>query len=341
MTSYHRFLGIDIGGANLKVATAGGYANCLPFPLWKQPAELPAALARLVAEAPVVERLAATMTGELADCFATKAEGVRVIAAALEQLAGARPLSIYLTDGRVVSAGEAIERPLLAAASNWHAMASFADRWLPGGEGLLIDVGSTTTDLIPIQDGRPATRGRTDPERLAAHELVYTGVIRSPVCALVDALPWRGSECPVAQELFATSVDAWLLLGNFDEMPANHNTADGRPATRKHARDRLARMICADRTMFSQKDALAAAERIAKAQVTLIAKHLELLLKSLNFEPRAVVLCGQGEFLARAALDRLALPVRTVSAREKIGERLSDVGPAYALAVLAEERSHD
>jgi uncharacterized hydantoinase/oxoprolinase family protein len=74
--------------------------------------------------------------------------------------------------------------------------------------------------------------------------------------------------------------------------------------------------------------------------VTLIANHLELLLRSLDFEPHAVVLCGQGEFLARAVLDRLALCVETGSAREKIGERLSEVGPAYALAMLAEERSH-
>jgi hypothetical protein len=337
VTTKPNFLAIDVGGANLKIASAGGYARSEPFALWKQPTELPDALRRLLAEAPAAQRLAATMTGELADCFATKAEGVRSIVAALVQAAGSRPLVIYLTDGRMATPEEAIEQPLLAAASNWHAMARFAARWLPAGEGLVIDIGSTTTDLIPIQGRQPAARGTTDPERLAAHELVYTGVVRSPVCALVETLPWRGEQCQVAQEVFATTIDAWLMLEKLPEMPTSQQTADGRPATRQHARDRLARMICADRTMFSQHDAERAARQIANAQISLVASQLNLLKDSLQFKPSAVVLCGQGEFLASDVLNWLNWSVSTVSAREQLGKRLSEVGPAYALAVLSKE----
>ena len=50
-------LGLDIGGANLKAATPnpGGRAASVPFPLWKQPDRLPAALAELVAQFENVE----------------------------------------------------------------------------------------------------------------------------------------------------------------------------------------------------------------------------------------------------------------------------------------------
>ena len=106
---------------------------------------------------------------------------------------------------------EARESPQLAAASNWHALANFVCRFVTSRTGLLIDVGSTTTDVIPLADGRVAARGRNDTERLLSQELVYRGVGRTPICALTDALPLREQLCPIAAEVFATTADAYLL----------------------------------------------------------------------------------------------------------------------------------
>ncbi|HVW36381.1 MAG TPA: hydantoinase/oxoprolinase family protein, partial [Pirellulales bacterium] len=132
-----RLLALDIGGANLKAADGLGYAASQYFPLWQKPGELSAALAGLIAAAPQADRFVATMTGELADCFATKAEGVSAILAALVAAAEPRELLVYLTDGSFVAPKYAGERPLLAAASNWHALASFAGRFAPQGPSLL------------------------------------------------------------------------------------------------------------------------------------------------------------------------------------------------------------
>ena len=130
-------LAIDVGGAALKCADGQGFALSRPYPLWKSPSGLADALRELLIAAPVCERVFATMTGELADCFATKADGVARICAALTTACAPRPLRIYLTDGTAVSAEEACERPLAAAASNWHALARFAGRFAPAGFGLL------------------------------------------------------------------------------------------------------------------------------------------------------------------------------------------------------------
>ena len=45
-------LGLDIGGANLKLADGLGYAQSIPFPLWQQPEQLPSALAQMLTQAP-------------------------------------------------------------------------------------------------------------------------------------------------------------------------------------------------------------------------------------------------------------------------------------------------
>jgi probable H4MPT-linked C1 transfer pathway protein len=248
-----------------------------------------------------------------------------------------RDVFVYLVDGSFVSPQQAMEQPLLAAASNWHALARFAGRYAPQAGGLLIDIGSTTTDLIPLVEGEPVAQGRTDPERMAAGELVYTGVARSPVCAVASALPWRGKQVPTAQELFATTYDAYLTLGDLPEAPDSCFSADGRPATREAARDRLARSICADREMFDESDARAAAMAIARAQLARLAIAAQGVLRSLSQPLATVVISGQGEFLARQMLDRMKLAASVISLNDKLGSHLSRVAPAHALAVLARE----
>lgn len=328
-------LGLDIGGANLKAATNDGWHANRSFPLWREPARLASALAELIADAPKFAVIAATMTGELADCFRTKAEGVREISRAVRTVAGARPVGIYRTDGQFASIDETLADPLPAAASNWHALASFVAKRFEIERGLLIDLGSTTCDFIPIAARRPASRGATDLDRLLHGELVYTGVGRSPVCAICRELPYRGQQCPVAQEFFATSLDAYLILGEIPEDASDHSTADGRPATREFALERLARCLCADREKFDAADALAVARAIKESQLLLLGQALE---RALPAHANTVVISGQGEFLARELLERRsASEMRIESLSERLGFGLSQVAPAFAVAILGME----
>jgi probable H4MPT-linked C1 transfer pathway protein len=333
------WIALDIGGANLKAADGSGFAVSRPFALWQRRQELAAALAELMAECPAADRLAVTMTGELADCFVTKAEGVAAILEAVEAAAGRRLVRVYLTDGSWSSPAEAIAQPLLAAASNWHALARFAGRFVSGGTGLLIDIGSTTCDIIPLHDGQVVAQGRSDPERLMSNGLVYTGVERSPVCAVTDRVWWpsQKSVCPLAQEMFATTRDAYLLLGDLPEEPASTHTADGRPATKTHAHERIARSICADSTMVSREDAVQMAQCIADAQHKRIAEALQAVFARQAQRPAGVVVSGIGEFLARRVLRQLKIESPVVSLSRELGSDVSRAATAHALAVLAAE----
>lgn len=335
------WLALDVGGANLKSADGRGFAASRPFALWKAPEALASELAALVAAGPACDAIAAAMTGELADCYDTKADGVRAIVGALATAAGSQPLVIYTTDGEFVSPEAACERPLAAAASNWHALAAYASRLTHGRTGLLIDIGSTTVDVIPLGRDGPAAAGRCDPERLLRGELVYTGVERTPVSAIVRTLPWRGDEYPIASELFATAADAYVVLGELPEEPQNCETADGRTRTRAAARNRLARMVCADASMFTEEDAHRAAAAIREAQLAAIAAAANRVLTRMSTPPQTIVLSGHGEFLGRDLLSRLAwdaAPPEVLSLNNALGPHVSRCAPAHALAVLAEER---
>jgi hypothetical protein len=319
-------LGLDIGGANIKAATSDGRALSRRFELWKQPGQLAHELAGFAAELPCDGPVAITMTGELCDCFETKRDGVRHILAAAANVFGEPRIRVWSTSGRFVTVTQANDQPIAVAAANWHALATFAGRLAPVGPAILIDIGSTTTDVIPLLDGEPVPEGRTDPDRLKSRELVYTGVRRTPICALL------GPE--VAAELFATTVDAYLLLGMIPEDPEDLATSDGRPATIDHAHTRLARMLGGDGIITPRAETLELANRTAARQRSVIAGAIDAVQTRLPGRPRTLILSGSGEFLARTLCDAASA---RLSLADKLGAKLSEAACAYALAVLSAE----
>jgi probable H4MPT-linked C1 transfer pathway protein len=331
------WLGLDIGGANLKAADGRGWAQSISFALWRNPQELPGALEGILRAAPNATGLAITMTGELCDCFSSKAEGVRHILSAVDKVSRGIDTCVYLVDGRFVTIAEALETPKLTAASNWHALASFASRFLPERTGLVIDIGSTTTDIIPLVEGRVAAVGRNDMQRLVSRELIYRGVGRTPICAMMSALPVNGKSCPIAAEMFATSADAYVLTGDLIEDPHADWTADGRPLTKEHAWQRLARQICADASDLAPGDIERMATSVRDAQHDELVSAVGAVATRMVVQPRACIVSGAGEFLARSAVNRLWLGCEVISLAEKIGVEASQCAPAHAVAMLATE----
>jgi (4-(4-[2-(gamma-L-glutamylamino)ethyl]phenoxymethyl)furan-2-yl)methanamine synthase len=331
------WLALDIGGANLKLADGLGFAASHRFALWKDRARLARELRAAIAASPASDHLAVTMTGELADCFTDKPEGIEFILQAVDEAADGRHTRVYLVDGRLVSPGVALHHPRLVASANWHALARFCGRFAPEGSALMVDIGSTTTDIIPLVDAAPVCQGQTDTDRLLHGELVYTGVERSPVCALVPQLPWRSESCPVAQEVFATTRDVYLLLGDLAESPDDHHTADQRPATRDAAYRRMRRMLSGFESDYPLQEAVRGAQSVAAAQLDMLTRAARRVARRLPAAPHTVILAGQGEFLARRLIAQLGWSVHSVSLREQLGDTVSCAAPAHALAVLARQ----
>src|SRR5205085_9641245 len=141
---------------------------------------------------------------------------------------------------------EAAKTPIEVASANWHASARLVGRHIP--EALLVDIGSTTADLIPIAAGEPAALGYTDAERLETGELVYTGAVRTPVMALAERVPFRGRLVALMAESFATTADVYRLLDALPPDADQQEAADGRGKSTAETETRLARMVGRDRS---------------------------------------------------------------------------------------------
>lgn len=332
-------IGLDIGGANLKAATEDGRCCSRPFAIWRAPERLAEELAGLMQELAPWSKIAVTMTAELADCFESKADGVRQVLKSVSQVAGNAPVVVWLASGRFVSLDEALEHPVLAAAANWHAQATFLGRHVPEGAALLIDTGSTTTDIIPLRQGIPVSKGRTDQDRLISGELVYTGVRRTPLCALSPSVPVQGVAQRIAAELFATTLDIYLLLGDIAESETDCETADGRPATIAAAHNRLAHLLCRDRTELTLTEAGEIAGWLSAVQRRQISMAIDQVLRGQAESCQTLLISGSGSFLIEQIADGHAFlrSLRRIRVAECLSAGVSEAACAYAVASLAAE----
>lgn len=337
-------VGWDIGGVNVKaawLAYARGAAQevktvSCPYEIWRAKERLPEVLQRALAEVTeeLPQAMAVTMTAELSDVFATKREGVLFVLDSLLAAFPACPAYALNLSGEFVPLAQAGLRPLEFAAANWLAAALFIARAYP--DCVLVDVGSTTTDIIPILDGRVANTGRTDLERLIAGELVYTGALRTHLAAIVHSVPVGGRFCRVASEYFAISGDVHLVLGHLRPEDYTCPTPDGRPPSVASARGRLARLVCADTEMLSPMEIEAMARYIHERQVEQIAQGLlQVLSRLADRGDLPLVAMGSGAFLAVEAGRRLRL--RVVDLTAEWGRERAAVAPSLAAAYLLAE----
>jgi probable H4MPT-linked C1 transfer pathway protein len=225
-------IGIDVGGANLKVVS--GDAVCIHYcPLWEN-APLTTLLEQYATRPG--EQAAVVMSGELADCFETKMDGISFIVKAVrDAFPSAR---IYGTDGRFHD--EAV--PQLAAA-NWLASADYLRAEYP--DAVLLDIGSTTADIIPLACFE-SLKGLTDLLRLQKGYLVYTGMLRGNIATLLQSVVLDAKPTPLSSEYFAISADVHLVLGNITPEQYSCDTPDNKEKTMEAAHRRLARVVCAD-----------------------------------------------------------------------------------------------
>jgi (4-(4-[2-(gamma-L-glutamylamino)ethyl]phenoxymethyl)furan-2-yl)methanamine synthase len=330
-------LGWDVGGVNLKAArlcstpeASSLQSLCQPFEVQHFLGNLASTLTSLARqlEWEPSDRHAVTMTAELSQAFRTKREGISFVLDAFEAGFPSHSLHVYTVEGGFVSPRDARLRPLSVAASNWAATARWAAQHF--STAILIDVGSTTTDVIPIVGGEVVAVGHTDPQRLQSGELVYTGALRTPVEAIVREVPLWGGSAGVSTEGFALIGDVHLWLGRLQPEDYTCRTPDGRPVTREHAAERLARVVCADREMLGDVDIQLMALEIAKAQVGTIVNALHRV-RQRHPNIAIAVVTGMGGFIATEAARAAGLSV--VSLDNELGVE-SQSAPAAAVASL-------
>lgn len=301
-------IGWDVGGAHVKASCwrAGRLQDVRQWacPLWQGLHHLdPVLHAAAQAWGPLLQaRHVVTMSGEMTDLFADREAGVQQIALHLQAACGAA-LQLYAGASGWVGADEvAVHWPAIASA-NWLATASYAAQHC---EGLLVDIGSTTTDLIALRDGSVDSLGHSDADRLVSGELVYHGVVRTPLCAVASRIPFGGRMHRVMNEFFATTADVYRLLGLLDPAYDLYPAADNGPRDAEGTCRRLARMIGLDGRDAALADWHQLAQAWADAQLDEIETAARAVSLAGALPPGAPVLsAGCGDFLAAALAQRL------------------------------------
>ena len=330
-------IGWDIGGAHLKAVLLqeGKVLKVLQLPceLWRGLDRLEASIIKALELLETQEnkvRHAVTMTGELVDLFENRQQGVIQISHTVSTLLGKQTL-FYASRSGFVPIESVAEHAAAIASANWHASASWLAKYMP--DALFVDIGSTTTDIIPIINGKVGAS--TDAQRMANDTLVYTGVVRPPVMALAQKLRFEGAEVNVAAEYFATMADVYRLTGDLRPENDMAETADGKGKTILESARRLARMVGRDAEEKSLETWKSLALACKNAQImqikTAILKHLK--------PATPIIGAGAGVFLVEQIADELKHEYMSISQALSIalGESLAVCFPAYAVARLLEK----
>jgi len=341
-------LGYDVGGANTKAAymrTSSGVITEFQttseyFPFWKRNAEQLSTMLTTVkhrlAGSTKIDCVAVTLTAELSDVFRTKRDGVNFVLECVCQGFDCTHIWILDVDGNLRSIEDAKAEPLKVASANWAATGWMVAQYIQNG--VVVDVGSTSTSIIPIKNGKVAVTGKTDLEKLTAGELVYTGSLRTNLAATVQSIPVRGKLSRVSSELFALSGDVHLLLKHIKEEDYTSETADGKGKTRAEAIARLARLVCADTEMLSEQETSEIAQYIYDKQVEQIADGLNQVYTNLGPQAKEtipVVVTGLGkDFLSRKAAQKIGV-TRIIDLGELMPKAAALVSPAVGVALMA------
>jgi probable H4MPT-linked C1 transfer pathway protein len=311
MSTTASIIGWDVGGAHLKAALVehGEVIDVMQVPctLWLGIEAIDAALASVRARWPQAReaRHAVTMTGEMVDLFPDREAGVFALVEHLVEELGTQ--THFFAGSGWLAAPDAQVGWQRVASANWLASAAWVGRRLE--EALLIDIGSTTTDIVPVRRGAVAARGHNDATRLESGELVYQGVVRTPLCALAQRVRFRGADSNVMNEWFATSADVYRLTNELDPCFDQHDAADHRGKDRTATYGRLARMIGRDASDASAAEWLDLARTFRSAQLRQIEDNVAQVVAAATLSVDApVVAAGCGDFLVREIADRLGRP---------------------------------
>ncbi len=332
--------GFDIGGANTDVAIIelgdDGEINSIKvdsryFPMWLKRDELSNTLQDLIGEdIKEIDGIGVSMTAELVDAYKSKKEGVQDVIKKVEEAFDIPTAYVSLSGMKDLE--ESLKNPLDVAAANWIATSYIAAAL--NSNCIMVDVGSTTTDIIPIKDGFECSKGRNDLERLSTGELVYTGMLRNNVATIVDKVPLAGKWFRVSSELFAITADVHLILGNIDYTDYTCDTPDGRDKTIRDCMRRIARFLCADLELLNYRDILEVAEYIYHQQILKIAEGIKEVSEREKLDE--VVTTGLGmNILGKKAAKFLKLEYRGMD--EVLSPEECRVAPAIGTAMMMGE----
>lgn len=337
--------GWDIGGAHLKAARCDTNGNNIqviqvPCPLWQGIEYLEQAIEAILEKLDSHNDLTAiTMTGELVDIFANRQTGVAEILKCVANYISSDNMKVYGAQAGWLSPEQTQLQWQMVASRNWQASASLAASYQQNG--IFIDIGSTTCDIIVLSNGQASPRGTTDLERQTTRELLYTAAIRTPLISLCQSAPFNGESVSLAAEVFATTADVWILLEQLDPASIQDHSADEKPWKKEFCATRIARLLGTDAEQAPLEQWQQLAQWFAQQQCHLINQAVLHVISAHTDLPKnaPIIGAGVGRFIAKQCAQQLNRPYQDFHDLLAIPQpEASDHAPAIAVALLAQQQ---
>ncbi|MEM4702756.1 MAG: H4MPT-linked C1 transfer pathway protein, partial [Archaeoglobaceae archaeon] len=110
----------------------------------------------------------------------------------------------------------------------------------------------------------------TDFERLKRKELIYFGVLRTPVFYILKS--FEGARlCP---EFFAITADVFRVTGDISEAEYSCDTPDGKDKSIESCMRRLSRTVCCDLEELGEKRVKELAFKAKKAMIKVLSREI-------------------------------------------------------------------
>ena len=339
MTEDVKFLGIDIGGAHIKLIGLNKkrsvcFANYRKCYVWK-------GLDSLKKEFEYINNLnfdkkiicGITMTAELCDIFKSKKIGASQISNLCKIL---KYNFLFYSKQKNIFTKDVKGNYKNIISMNWHAVARYFMRYYKNL--IIIDFGSTTTDFICIKDGIISNVGVDDLSRLSEGELIYTGVVRTPLFGIQNKINYKNKVYHIIPELFSSTSDIYrvnnFINKNFDvDDEADHQ---GKSLTKSLIR--ISRSFAIDYNKKNNSLLLDLSKILIKRQIKTIEENIKILKEKKNYKKNvSIFFSGIGRsILLNMCKQKEKLEIKDlINANSKTLEEISIQHlPAYCIAQL-------
>ena len=323
-------LGWDIGGANTKICVFDSKYNIIEcvsknIHIWENFEDIKYLFHNICAKYKDFEIVNyITITAESCDNFISRADGIiNILEICNKNMCG--QVLYYLNNNTYAYYERAKKDPYKLFSTNWMLTYSFLNK--SEKFNLLLDIGSTTTDII--YKNMKINNNITDFHRLSNKTLLYAGVVRTPISMLFDKVFLNDKYVPLINEVYSTTGDIFTITNDIFLENTEYLGADNLAYTKKNSLIRLARNIGIDYEEKIETNITKVAENLKTLIIEKIFLNIKYVKKN-DFTNCMLTCIGEGRFLAKELCDTYNLnyiPIKQISGLK--------VGKSYENAVFS------
>lgn len=332
-------LGIDIGGAHLKVIGIDknnkvqfvDYSNCRIWEDIRLLKEKFVCLSKTFGNESI--KCGITMSAELCDNFKSRKHGALILTEKCKHL---KFNNFFYVKSSKTFLKEPKFKELISM--NWHSVGRLFEKKVENA--IIVDFGSTTTDLICIKNKKLVNKFFDDFSRINNFELLYTGFTRTPIFGITNEICIGKNKLKIIPEFFSNTSDVYRILKKLKRKIDIDITADRSQKTIKDSFRRLSRSFGFDYHNKYQVKLKQICNEISSTQLNQIMNAVKKLEDRFSMKNFTVISSGIGQEVLSDFFKRKKFKTKYLHSflsKSDLNKKASFHAPALAIALLLKE----